>query len=150
MALMSVAGCQHLFKDAVLTSAPSSLSTAAYSCGVNVRALRRKFLPRSERAVVGVLDAHEVVMRATDIRMMPFRQEEERASRGRGVFLRRLTAQSLEALPVKRLFSLLLAFPPSGFSLGQKLLMRCNHRETLPGRIEAAANHLPAFSSGSP
>ena len=71
--------------------------------------LRSDVPPNGQRPVVGVLDSQEVVMSAALVRVMAFRQEQERPLRGLGVFLRRVAAQPLEALPVNRLFGLLLA-----------------------------------------
>ncbi len=65
--------------------------------------------PSGKCPVVGILDPHEVVMGAALVGVVAFRQEQERPLRGPGVFFRRVAAQPLEALPVKRLFVLLLA-----------------------------------------
>jgi hypothetical protein len=85
-------------------------------------------------------------MTAARIRVMAFCQEQECTLCGLRIFFRWMAAQHLEALPVKRLFGLLFAFSPLGFSPCQELQVRRNHREAFPGRLDAAANHLPAFS----
>ena len=47
-------------------------------------------------------------MSAALVRMMAFRQEQERALGDLGVLFRRVAAQPLKALPVERFFGLLL------------------------------------------
>ena len=48
--------------------------------------------PNGKRPVVGFLDAQEVVMTAALVRVMAFRQEQERALRGPGDLFRRMAA----------------------------------------------------------
>jgi hypothetical protein len=55
-------------------------------------------------------------MVAALVGMVAFRQEKERPLRGLGVFLRGVVAQPLKALPIERLFGLLLAIPALVFN----------------------------------
>jgi len=76
--------------------------------------------PDRKRPVVGVLEANEVVVVAALIRVMALRQEQERTLRGPGVFFCRVVAKPLEALPVERLFGLLLPLAAFGFDPSKK------------------------------
>ena len=87
-------------------------------------------------------------MVAALVGVVAFRQEQERPLRYLGVLFRRVAAQPLEALPVDRLFGLLLALAALGFNPTEELHMLCDHAHSCCGCLDAAANHLPAFTSG--
>jgi hypothetical protein len=57
-----------------------------------------------------------------------------------------VTAQPLEALPVVRLFGLLLAIPAVGLSPSQQLNVLVDDADACRSRLDAAANDLPAFA----
>src|SRR5262249_22708601 len=102
--------------------------------------------PRGKRTVVGVLDAQEAVVTAALIGVMALRQEQEGPLRGPGVFFRRVAAQPLEVLPVKRLFCLLLAFAAFGLGAVQQLHVLSDDADACLRRLDASAEHLSAFA----
>jgi hypothetical protein len=79
---------------------------------------------------------------------MTLRQEQERRLRSFGVFSRRASPQPLEALPVDRLFGLLILLPTLGFCVIQQPHVLLDYGDSCPGRLDAAVNHLPALAPG--
>src|SRR5579885_1250637 len=79
---------------------------------------------------------------------MALGQGQEGTLRGPDVFLRRLAAQPLEALPMNCFLCLLLTPAALGFGASQHLHMLGNDADACPRRLDAAAKHLPAFTPG--
>lgn len=111
-------------------------------------ALRGRASPHGKCTVVGGLKAEEAGVRSTLVGMMAFRQKKERTLCGPGVFFRGLAAQPLEALPVDELFRLLLSLSAFGFSPSQQVEVVVDDGDACRSRLNAAANHLPAFARG--